>query len=96
MPPVIVDTGCSHQGIVSILKKAKQIRNKNIHLVFGGFHLMRHGEDQLREIIDAFQSLGVEKCGATHCTGDGAIKMFKAAYGPNFLSLGAGKTFTIP
>jgi 7,8-dihydropterin-6-yl-methyl-4-(beta-D-ribofuranosyl)aminobenzene 5'-phosphate synthase len=92
---LVIVTGCSHQGIVNILKKAKQIRSKNIHLVFGGFHLMRHSEDQLREIIDAFQSLGVEKCGATHCTGDGAINMFKAAYGPNFISLGVGKTFTI-
>jgi len=92
---LIIVTGCSHQGIVNILKKAKEIRNKDIHLVFGGFHLMRHSEEQIREIIQAFKSLGVEKCGATHCTGDNAIGMFKAAFGSNYVSMGAGKVLTI-
>jgi 7,8-dihydropterin-6-yl-methyl-4-(beta-D-ribofuranosyl)aminobenzene 5'-phosphate synthase len=92
---LIIVTGCSHQGIVNILKKAKEIRNRDVYLVFGGFHLMDHSEDQLGEIIQAFKSLGVEKCGATHCTGDKAIDMFKAAFGPNFVPMGTGKILTI-
>jgi 7,8-dihydropterin-6-yl-methyl-4-(beta-D-ribofuranosyl)aminobenzene 5'-phosphate synthase len=92
---LIIVTGCSHPGIVKILEKAKEIRNRDIHMVLGGFHLMRHSKDQMNEILRDFQSMGVEKCGATHCTGDTQIKMFKEAFGPNFVPLGVGKTITI-
>ena len=92
---MIIVTGCAHQGIVKILKKAKEIRNKDIYLVFGGFHLLRHSEAQLKEIIQSFKSLGVQKCGATHCTGDDAIRLFKVAFGENDVPMGTGKVLTI-
>lgn len=92
---LVIVTGCSHQGIVDILKTAKQILNKDIYLVFGGFHLMRHSEAQVKEIILEFKNLGVKQCGATHCTGDGAIAMFKEAYGENYVPMGVGKVIEI-
>ena len=92
---LVIVTGCSHQGIINILKKAKAILNKDIYLVFGGFHLMRHSDEQLNEIIQEFKSLGIKKCGATHCTGDKAIAMFKEAYGENYEQMGVGKVIEI-
>jgi 7,8-dihydropterin-6-yl-methyl-4-(beta-D-ribofuranosyl)aminobenzene 5'-phosphate synthase len=88
---LVIVTGCSHQGIVNILKRAKEILHKNIFLVFGGFHLMGHSPAQVEEIIREFKKLGVEKCGATHCTGDEAIRMFREAYGKNYVRIGAGR-----
>jgi len=88
---LIIVTGCSHQGIVNILKKAKQVLNRDIYLVFGGFHLMGHSEEQVAAIIRDFKKLGVRKCGATHCTGDAAIQMFKQAYGDDYVEIGAGR-----
>ena len=88
---LVIVTGCSHQGIVNILKKAKQVLNRDIYLVFGGFHLMGHSEEQVASIIRAFKKLGVRKCGATHCTGDAAIRMFKQAYGEDYVEIGAGR-----
>jgi 7,8-dihydropterin-6-yl-methyl-4-(beta-D-ribofuranosyl)aminobenzene 5'-phosphate synthase len=88
---LVIVTGCSHQGIVNILKKAKETLNRKIHLVFGGFHLMGHSEDQVKAIIKDFKELGVEKCGATHCTGDRAIQLFKDAFGDNYVEIGSGK-----
>ncbi len=41
---LVVVTGCSHPGIVDIVKRAKEIGKKDIYLVVGGFHLMRHSE----------------------------------------------------
>ena len=92
---VVVVTGCSHQGIVNILKKTKDLFDERILLVFGGFHLMRHSDAQMNEIIKAFHDLGVEKCGATHCTGDHQIAMFREAYGENYVSIGTGRIIRV-
>lgn len=91
----IVITGCAHPGIVEIVRKSKAILPKDVHLAFGGFHLPRKPEVELRQIINEFRKLGVEKVGATHCTGDRAIQMFKQEYGPNFVQIGVGRTLKI-
>ena len=92
---LVVITGCAHPGIVDIVKKAKEILDKEIYFVFGGFHLLQHSTKQIEEIIGQFKELGVQKVGATHCTGDKAIEMFKEAYGDNFIQMGAGKVLKI-
>ncbi|MBN2031527.1 MBL fold metallo-hydrolase [bacterium] len=92
---LVVITGCSHPGIVTILKRVKEILDKPIYLVFGGFHLMNHSDAQVREIIQEFESLGVEKCGATHCIGDTAIGLFKEAYGENYIPMGVGRVLQV-
>jgi 7,8-dihydropterin-6-yl-methyl-4-(beta-D-ribofuranosyl)aminobenzene 5'-phosphate synthase len=92
---LIIVTGCSHQGIVAILKRAKELFDRPIHLVFGGFHLGAKSNAELEEIIRNFKEIGVEKCGATHCTGDEAIGMFKEALGENYVPMGTGRIFEI-
>ena len=63
-----------------------------IDIVLGGFHLMNHTEAQVNAIIARFRELGVKKVGATHCTGEAAIGLFRKAFGPDFIELGAGRT----
>lgn len=91
----VVVTGCAHPGINEIVRKSKAILPKDIRLVFGGFLLLQKSEVELRQIISGFRELGVKKTGPTHCTGDQAIKMFKQAYGPDFVRIGVGYTFKI-
>lgn len=88
---LIIITGCSHPGIVSILNKAREILNKDIYMVIGGFHLGQYSSSSISEIIEQFRKLGVKKCGATHCTGETQIQMFRDAFGSNFIELGTGK-----
>jgi 7,8-dihydropterin-6-yl-methyl-4-(beta-D-ribofuranosyl)aminobenzene 5'-phosphate synthase len=76
------------------LERTKEIFDQDIYMVFGGFHLMNHSDDAVREIISRFKALGVKKCGATHCTGDRPIDLFRKAYGDDFVSLGVGKVLT--
>lgn len=90
---LVVVTGCSHPGIVDIVKRAKEIGKKDIYLVVGGFHLMRHSESAIKEIIQEFRNLGLQKVSATHCTGDKAIELFKEAYGNDYVAAGVGKVF---
>jgi 7,8-dihydropterin-6-yl-methyl-4-(beta-D-ribofuranosyl)aminobenzene 5'-phosphate synthase len=92
---LIIVTGCSHQGIVNILKRAKELFDRPIHLVFGGFHLGGMPDAKVEEIIRNFKELGVEKCGATHCTGDRPIELFKKAFGDNYVPMGTGRILEI-
>jgi len=92
---LVVMTGCSHPGIVEMLKQIKSDFNKNIYMVFGGFHLLNKSEKEMDEIISEMKALGVVKCGATHCTGDKQVKMFREAFGGNYFELGVGNTIII-
>ena len=91
---LVVITGCSHPGIVEILERTKEILDEEICMVFGGFHLLRHSDAEVAEILQRFNVLGVEKCGAMHCTGERQTLAFQAAYGDNFIPMGAGKVLT--
>ncbi|MDO9575399.1 MAG: MBL fold metallo-hydrolase, partial [bacterium] len=90
---LIVVTGCAHPGIVNIVKKAKELLNKNIYLVLGGFHLMSYSEKEVKEIIKDLEELGVLKIAPSHCTGGRPIELFREAWGENFLDLGCGAVF---
>lgn len=92
---LIVITGCAHPGIVNIVKKSKEIIDKNIYLVFGGFHLGNTPEQDVRKIIKTFKEMGVQKVGATHCTGDRAIELFKEAYGEDYVQMGVGRVLNL-
>jgi 7,8-dihydropterin-6-yl-methyl-4-(beta-D-ribofuranosyl)aminobenzene 5'-phosphate synthase len=93
---LVVVTGCSHPGIVKILRRAMEIVDKPIALVFGGFHLRGMADPDVEAIVAAFKEMKVERCGATHCTGDRPIALFKAAFGDNFVPIGTGRVIEVP
>ena len=87
----IVVVGCSHPGIVNIVKRAKEIINKPILYAIGGFHLFRSKEEEIEKVVKNIIDLGVEYVTPTHCTGDLAIEMFKSAYKENYIPGGVGR-----
>lgn len=93
---IVVITGCAHPGIVNIVQRAREIIDQDIPLVFGGFHLMSHSDEAVRDIIARFRELGVQKCGATHCTGDRQIELFQNAFGEDYVRMGTGRILIIP
>lgn len=91
---LVIICGCSHTGIINIIKKFKETLNKDIYMVFGGFHLMNKTEQEVNEIINQMEELGVQKCGASHCTGVRQIQMFKKEFGDNYVAMGVGRVIT--
>lgn len=91
---LVIIVGCSHPGIINILESFKEILNKNIYMVIGGFHLMNNTELEVNQIINQMKELGVQKCGATHCTGEKQIKLFKEAFAENYVQMGVGRVIT--
>jgi 7,8-dihydropterin-6-yl-methyl-4-(beta-D-ribofuranosyl)aminobenzene 5'-phosphate synthase len=88
---LVVVTGCAHPGIVEIVKRAKQMLNKNVYLVLGGFHLLDLSDSQIQQIIRQLRDLGVQKVGPSHCTGDRAIELFKQEYREDCIPIGVGR-----
>ena len=93
---LVVITGCSHPGIVEILQRELQARNRPIFLVIGGFHLLSYGSSEVETIIDEFQNMNIKYVAPTHCTGEDAIAAFQAAYGNFFIQAGTGRVILIP
>ena len=71
----VIVTGCAHPGIVEMITKAKELFDRPVYLVVGGFHLGDKSRNQLRNIIAEFRRLGVQKVSPTHCTGEEAIAL---------------------
>ncbi|MBN2246500.1 MAG: MBL fold metallo-hydrolase [Candidatus Aminicenantes bacterium] len=92
---LILITGCAHPRITNIIAFTKDQFQRNIYLVFGGFHLGGFEDREIKEIIRLFRQAGIEKVGPTHCSGLEARTLFKEEYGKDFLELGAGSVWSI-
>jgi 7,8-dihydropterin-6-yl-methyl-4-(beta-D-ribofuranosyl)aminobenzene 5'-phosphate synthase len=86
---LIVVAGCAHPGITNIVKTSKELLNKNVYLVMGGFH------QPPISTVKEFREIGVEKVAPSHCTGDEAINAFEEEYKDNFIKSGAGKIIEV-
>ncbi len=92
---LIILVGCSHPGIVEIVKQAKKQLNKDVYFVMGGFHL--EGEkypEKIKDIADELKGL-TKYIAAGHCNDEKAQEIFKGTFGKNFINIKAGLTFKI-
>jgi 7,8-dihydropterin-6-yl-methyl-4-(beta-D-ribofuranosyl)aminobenzene 5'-phosphate synthase len=92
---LIVVTGCAHPRIVNIVFTAKELLEKSIHMVFGGFHLAGFLDAEIEEITARFRALGVEKVGPCHCSGDKCRIIFAKDYQDDFIKTGAGREILV-
>ncbi len=89
-------TGCSHPGIVRIVKVVKDARpDDHLSLVLGGFHMKDQDPRSIESTIKELKKLKVEAVGPTHCTGAEAIQRFRNHYGDKVVSIASGKIITI-
>lgn len=70
--------GCAHRGIVNIIERTREIIDKDLNVVIGGFHLMRmeaknpEHKDFFEELSSILGSNNVAKYYTCHCTGEEA------------------------
>lgn len=94
--PVVI-SGCSHAGIVGIVKHAIRLTGeKRVKAVIGGFHLIDASEERIKRTVEEFQKLGVEEVYTGHCTGLRAEAAFLQAYGRRFHKLHSGMVIDFP
>ena len=94
---LILITGCSHPGILNIIRIVKsQFPNDKLYLVIGGFHLQEETAEQLKLIINSFQDLGVINVAPCHCSGSEARELFRQTFGNGYIDVGEGTVLNLP
>jgi 7,8-dihydropterin-6-yl-methyl-4-(beta-D-ribofuranosyl)aminobenzene 5'-phosphate synthase len=88
---LILIVGCSHPGILNILKKTKRLFQRPVYLVIGGFHTMPDSPEGMRQVIHDFKMLGVSRVAPAHCTNEAAKVWFQKGYGQNYIECGVGR-----
>ncbi len=81
-------TGCSHPGIVNMVKAAKGKRS--VDLLAGGFHLAWSPSSRVDEIAMELKALGVKRICPAHCSGENAQPIFKDVFGEGYITPGVG------
>ena len=76
-------------------KTWERVSASEVYLVLGGFHLGGASEARIEEIIADFRQLGVQRVAPCHCTGDKAFRLFREAYGEDFIEAGVGLVLNI-
>ncbi len=92
---LVVITGCAHPGIVGIVCQAKELREQEVHLALGGFHLGGLSAAELDDIVEDFRRIGVQKVAPCHCSGDLARQRFEESYGEDFIVAGVGSVLEV-
>jgi len=88
---IVVITGCSHPGIVTMIEKAKAcLPGTPITLALGGFHLKDENPETVDAAVSSLGGMGVSKVGPTHCTGEEAKALFQNRFGDRYVSVCAG------
>ncbi|MCD6134943.1 MAG: MBL fold metallo-hydrolase [Candidatus Omnitrophica bacterium] len=85
--------GCSHPGIVNMVKQAKDYFRKDIYAVLGGFHLLNTEKRIIEVTAEELKKSGVKFAGPSHCSGQKARDIFRRIYADNFLEVEIGKIF---
>ena len=93
---LVILTGCSHAGIVNIVKHAMdRWPGRKLEGIIGGFHLINASEERIKRTIDYFSEVQPNWVAAGHCTGFKAQFALYSAFGDRFVPLTCGKQFLI-
>ncbi|MBC8354793.1 MAG: MBL fold metallo-hydrolase [Planctomycetes bacterium] len=93
---LVMLVGCSHPGVVKLVETAQsQRKTDSIHLLLGGFHMLRKQPNEIKAAITQLKDLNVTNAVPAHCSGDLAKELFQSAYGDKFNTAGAGRRIVL-
>jgi 7,8-dihydropterin-6-yl-methyl-4-(beta-D-ribofuranosyl)aminobenzene 5'-phosphate synthase len=92
----LVFTGCSHAGIVNILKASEELAGTDcIEGIVGGLHLWDAPDQRIKNTVQALQDMKIGWVAAGHCTGFRAQVELFLAFQDRFKPLSTGMAITI-
>ncbi len=87
--------GCAHAGLINILTHVRaNLPGRPIHMVIGGTHLGFADQRQFDATVAVLDQFGVERLGASHCTGLVNCARLHQIYGERFFFAAAGTRWT--
>ncbi|MGQ9702827.1 MAG: MBL fold metallo-hydrolase [bacterium] len=91
---MIILTGCSHAGIVNILKHSIEMTGVNkIKAVIGGLHLIEAPMERIKKTAESLSKFDINLISAGHCTGFEAQVELYNIFKQKFLPLHTGMKF---
>ncbi len=91
---LVVLSGCSHPGIVNIVKRAQQVSGvPRVYAVIGGFHISSKREGAY--VAEFLHELGAQLVSPCHCTGVNAKQAIADIMKGNCIKNGSGKVWSI-
>lgn len=99
----IVFTGCSHQGVMNMIRTVQNEQpSLPIRGVIGGFHLsssstgrLTESEDVVKALADRLKTLSVAQIVTGHCTGISGFMALKNVLGDSLLPLFTGREMEV-
>ncbi|MCA1927369.1 MAG: MBL fold metallo-hydrolase [Calditerrivibrio sp.] len=89
-------TGCSHSGIINIIKDFyEKFGRVRINALVGGFHLFRSCGEELLMVADYLLKCDVKKIYTGHCTGIEAMIYLKNVLGEKLVPIKVGLEFEV-
>ena len=82
--------GCSHPGILNMVRHVFSVLNKPVAAVFGGTHLVEAGKDRILNTVNVLREMGMETLGLSHCSGDAAEALARDVSGVRVCHLACG------
>jgi 7,8-dihydropterin-6-yl-methyl-4-(beta-D-ribofuranosyl)aminobenzene 5'-phosphate synthase len=83
---LVIVGGCSHPGIVNMVKYAQRLTGvEKVAAIIGGFHLTAGGPELIKNTIEGLKEINPELLIAGHCTGFKALTQLAAAFPDNFM-----------
>lgn len=94
---LVIVTGCSHAGIVSIVEAATRLTGVDrVAALIGGFHLLDGKDERIDQTLEALKSKDIGKIYTGHCTGLKAEAKMLMQFGENFCKLHSGMQIKFP
>lgn len=91
---IVVLTGCSHPGIISIIKRAQQVSGVDkVYAVMGGLHISSASEGA--RVAEFMREIDVKLASPCHCTGINARNAIAKIMGERYVRNGSGKVIHI-
>ena len=89
---LVVIIGCSHVGVVNILKTIIKRTGLGIYCVVGGSHLIEANELRLNNTIEFLKENDIQVLRLSHCTGENAIRELQYEFGNKFVYNNTGNS----
>ena len=92
---LVIITGCSHLGIINIIRQATERFKMPVAAIIGGFHTSQMATEDVDKIVDFLSKISPLKIGVSHCTGQDAYCRFKNELNCNVFYNFCGKIINI-
>lgn len=92
---LILIVGCSHVGIVNIMRTVMERTGLPVYSVLGGTHLVEADEERLDKTMEALRECGLKQIAVSHCTGEPGMERVAREFGGNFVKNNTGHVYAI-